>query len=318
MFAQSEDQLLESEQKRQKIYAEMQVEIERQRAAVETNRMMINNEIMERREAEYVERKEQEKQVLFGLKENEKLEMKACYEQQIALERRLSEEKEKCLRSENQVHMLLEKRELPPVPPPMMVSRPVASSASPASSTQVFAKPPVPYKGLVHDVVPSPRLSPRPAASHKLSVSNGNFVSTLPSSVHSKLHMATPRMSRTLASVTTPMITAPIQTLQPKIVVGETKMATATAIATSSDATVISCDNNVADVVNVTNVSNVVPHANAMQSQNVVPQVSVPNYSTDAEPKFAQNLGQVETSFISARTPSRSSSEFLSHSDHSV
>ena len=94
MFAQREDQLLESEQKRQKINAEMQIEIERQRAAVQTNRMMVNNEIMERREAEYVLRKEQEKQELLGLKENEKLEMKACYEQQIALERRLSEEKE--------------------------------------------------------------------------------------------------------------------------------------------------------------------------------------------------------------------------------
>jgi len=111
MFAEREDQLLESEQKRQKINAEMQVEIERQRAAVQTNRMTINNEIMECREAEYVERKEHEKQVLLGLKENEKLEMKACYEQQIALERRLSEEEEKRLRSENQVRMLLEEYE---------------------------------------------------------------------------------------------------------------------------------------------------------------------------------------------------------------
>jgi len=47
--------------------------------------------------------------------------------------------------------------------------------------------------------------------------------------------------------------------------------------------------------VNVTNASNVVPLDNAMQSQNVVPQVSVPISSADAEPKFAQNLGQVET-----------------------
>ena len=280
MFALREDQLLESEQKRQKITAEMQIEIERQRAAVETNRMMVNNEIMERREAEYILRKEREKQELLGLKENEKLEMKACYEQQIALERRLSEEKEKRLRSESQVCMLLQKRDLPPVPPHMMASRSVASAASAASSTQVFAKPAVPYKSLMRDVVPSPRLSPRPVTSHKLSVSNGIFVSTLPSNVHSKLHMAMPRMSCMLASATTPITTTPIQTLQPKIVADETKMATATAIVSSSDATVVSCSTNAADVVSVTDVSNVVLHANVMQSQNVVPQVPVPIQST--------------------------------------
>jgi len=87
--AKREEQLFENEHKRQKVHAEMQVEIERQRAATETNRLMVHTEMLERREAEYIARKEREKQELLGLKENEKLEMKACYEQQIVLQRKL-------------------------------------------------------------------------------------------------------------------------------------------------------------------------------------------------------------------------------------
>jgi len=290
-----EEQLLENEHKRQKVNAEMQIEIERQRAAVETNRMMVNNEIMERREVEYITRNEREKQELLGLKENEKLEMKACYEQQMALERRLSEEKEKRLRSENQVHMLLEKKE-PPLPPlHLVVSRPAASAAS-VTSTQVFAKSAVPYKSMVRDVMPSPRSSPRLATSHKLHVSNGTFVSILaPNSKPFSVHMATPRISCTLASATMPMTTTSIQTLQPKNVADETKMATVTAVVPNSDAAIVSCSTNVADVVKVMDASNVVLHANVVQSQNVVPQAPVLTQSAGTEPKIAQNLGYAET-----------------------
>jgi len=72
-------------------------------------------------------------------------------------------------------------------------------------------------------------------------------------------------------------------------------MATATAIVSSSDATIVTCNTNVADVVSVMDASNVVLHANTLQSQNVVPQVPVLTQSAGAEPKFAQNLGQAET-----------------------
>jgi len=110
-------------------------------------------------------------------------------------------------------------------------------------------------------------------------------------------------MSCALASVTTPMTTTQIQTLQPKIVVDETKMATATAILSSNDANVVSCNINVADVTSVMD-------ANAMQSQNVVSQVPVPTHSTGAEPKFTPNLGQTETKVLLPAEPK--SDEFLS------
>jgi len=113
-----------------------------------------------------IARKEREKQELLGLKENDKLEMKACYEQQIVLERKLSEEKEKHVRSETQVCMLLERKE-PPLPAMnLTVSRPTASTVS-MTSAPVFVKPAVPYNSIVRNVIPSPGLASRMVTGQK-------------------------------------------------------------------------------------------------------------------------------------------------------
>jgi len=145
----------------------MQIEIERQRTAVETNRMMVNNEIMERREAEYISRKQRERQELLDMKEKERLEMKAYYEQQIALERRLAEEEEKRLKSENQVRILLERKE-PPLPPMSLISSRPAGSAVSTTSVPVFAKPTVPHKPMIRNAIPPTGPVPRMATGQTL------------------------------------------------------------------------------------------------------------------------------------------------------
>jgi len=51
----------------------MQLEIERQRAAVETNNIVAQTEMFEKREADYVARKEKEVQAFLAQREAEKM-----------------------------------------------------------------------------------------------------------------------------------------------------------------------------------------------------------------------------------------------------
>ena len=73
----------------------LQLELEKQRTAMETNNLRMQAEMYERRETKHIAEKEKEKQEMLGLKESEKAEMKNSFEQQIVMERKLAEEKAK-------------------------------------------------------------------------------------------------------------------------------------------------------------------------------------------------------------------------------
>ena len=104
--ARREEKLLENEFKRQKLQTEMQLEIERRRNAAETNNLMAQTEMFERREIEYIARKDREAEI-----EREKLQ--TFYEQRIAFEKKYYEEKEKRMKHEAQLreqNLSLEKK----------------------------------------------------------------------------------------------------------------------------------------------------------------------------------------------------------------
>jgi len=111
--ARREEKLLENEYKRQKLQTEMQLEIERQRAASEANNVMAQIEMFERREAEYVAKKEKQAQV-------EKEYLQRFYEQRIALDKKYYDEKEKRMKHEAQLReqnlRFAKKEQLVPVP----------------------------------------------------------------------------------------------------------------------------------------------------------------------------------------------------------
>jgi len=297
--------------KGRKVNAEMQIEIEKQRAATETNRMMVQAEMIECREAEYIAAKEREKQELLKWKEEEKLEIQACYEQQLVLERKLAEEKEKCLRSENQTTLLLERRELLPPVMNLMTSRPNASSVA-MTSVPTFAKPAPPHKSILRNAVPTSVIGtktvtgPRPAT-----ITSGNTSvpipagrqtlpqTTMPTSVpqgkQAYLHVAVPRLSCALASATTPLMTTSTQILQPEVVANETRMATVNVVTTSNDTVVIMpcavdtvCTADMLDGNHNTSLPTA-PCAEAMQPENM-PQAPVQPGSTGTTPNFGHKL----------------------------
>jgi len=141
--AKREQLLLENEYKRQKVQAELQLEIEGQRAATETNQVIVQTEMLERKEVEHLVQKEKEKQKMIAMKEIEKLEMKSHFEVQLALERRLSEQKERNLRLEWQLKEQEERKEV--MVRANFAPKPTASTAS-APTIPSFAKTTLPPK----------------------------------------------------------------------------------------------------------------------------------------------------------------------------
>ena len=111
--AKREEKFLENEYKRQKLQTEMQLEIERQRAASEANNVLAQIEMFERREAELAAKKEKQAQA-------EKEYLQKFYEQRIALDKKYYDEKERRMKHEAQLReqnlRFAKKEQLVPVP----------------------------------------------------------------------------------------------------------------------------------------------------------------------------------------------------------
>jgi len=186
--AKREEKLLENEFKRKKLQTEMQLEIERQRAATETNTLMAQTEMFERREAEYVARKEKEKQDSLVQKEVEKNELKMFYEQKLALEKKYFDEKERRMKYEAQLreeNLRFEKKEsIVPVPTSGM-------------SQSTFAKPTAPPKIAVRTATPVPIMTTTSNLANTKLLQPQLGLTNM--GLHTPLLTATPRLSTALA-----------------------------------------------------------------------------------------------------------------------
>jgi len=206
----SEEKILDSEIKRQKLQTEMQLEIERRRNAAETNNLMAQTEMFERHELDYIARKDREAEM-------ERAKLQTFYENRIAFEKKYYEEREKRMKHEAQLReqnlRLAKTEQLVPVP-------------TSGISLPTFAKP----------MVPMPKTVARTATSVPRMTTSSNLANTKSiqpplSSINMGQHMplltATPRLSTTLAYATaSEMPEIQPQTLQPVICVADTKSAT--------------------------------------------------------------------------------------------
>ena len=120
--------------------------MEKQRVAAETNHLMVQTEIFERREAEQLakhdKQSERDKQELLGRLEIEKMVMRDYYQQQLAMERKLADEKAKSLKLELQLReqqLLLECSEVAEKVPSSRET--VKSTAYASVMAPTFTKP---------------------------------------------------------------------------------------------------------------------------------------------------------------------------------
>jgi len=243
--AKREEKLLENEFKRQKLQTEMQLEIERQRNASEANNLMAQTEMFERREIDFIARKDREAEI-----EREKLQK--FYEQRIALDKKYFEKKERRMKCEAQLrkqNLRFGKAEIP-----------VSASAS-GNTQHTFAKPTMPPKVAARTVTSVPRMA-----------TTSNLASTKPvqpqlgltnMGFHTPLLTATPRLSTALAYATAPTILdIQPQTLQSIVCAVNTQLATvAKPVVHTSTSTVPYC----------TTVSQLTGSTSNVASVNIVP-----------------------------------------------